>query len=388
MDEIALLRALAPGAESPDATARTAALQALEARFDLASATPSSPPVRARRRGFLPLVAAGATAAVVAGILLVGSGPSAEPAAAQALKQTATVAAGSNVPAQAPPGPGQLLYVKTKLVELQGWLPDGPGMGPRANPRYFTTKVPLVHPDAPAALVPTSREFWISRDGAARTRETLGRVDFLSPADQSRWEDAGSPPPFSFDPDEHRVRRDGSGRPLKEFASSQAGGVFLNYGVFPDLSELPTEPEALRRAVERSGGGEAPVTAIGAGALQAARRFDTIERLITILTRPTASPALRAAAFNAFAEIPGTELERDVTDVAGRRGDAIAWEAEADSGFRREFIFDPRTSRVLADAQVLAGKAADEYGVPAGTVFRETAYLQSGVVDSSRERPE
>ena len=56
------------------------------------------------------------------------------------------------------------------------------------------------------ALVPTLKEVWTAPDGTTRERETLGRVDFLSSADQRRWEEAGSPPPFAYDPDEHDVR--------------------------------------------------------------------------------------------------------------------------------------------------------------------------------------
>ena len=66
------------------------------------------------------------------------------------------------------------------------------------------------------ALVPTLKEVWTAPDGTTRERETLGRVDFLSGADQRRWEEAGSPPPFAYDPSEHDVGRDGSGRPLKD----------------------------------------------------------------------------------------------------------------------------------------------------------------------------
>ena len=77
-------------------------------------------------------------------------------------------------------------------------------------------------------------------------------------------------------------------------------------------------------------------------------------------------------------------FERDVADAAGRKGDAISWVRE--SGFGRRFIFDPHTGEVLAEAEMIFGpKATDEYGAPAGTPFRETAYLRSGIVDSTHE---
>jgi hypothetical protein len=75
-----------------------------------------------------------------------------------------------------------------------------------------------------------------------------------------------------------------------------------------------------------------------------------------------------------------------VVDAAGRKGDAISW--ARDRGFGRRFIFDPRTSEILAGAEMIFdAKAAGYPEVPDETVFRETAYLQSGIVGSTRERP-
>lgn len=111
----------------------------------------------------------------------------------------------------------------------------------------------------------------------------------------------------------------------------------------------------------------------------------TAERLIEILGEPITSPALRAAAINALAEIPGIEIEHGVTDAAGRTGDAIVWSRER--GFGQRIVFDPRTSDLLAYAEMIFDAEAAEYpGVPDGTAFRETAYLKSGIVDSLSAR--
>jgi hypothetical protein len=280
------------------------------------------------------------------------------------------IAKASDAPAGAPPRPGEFLYTKTRILELQGWEPDGSGAGPKAKPRHFTANLLGSESHARPALVPTLKEVWTAPDGKTQVREALGRIEFLSGEDQRRWEEAGSPPPFAYDPTEHEVGRDKSGRPLKEFASRSWRGAHVFSNV-TELSEAPTEPEALRLGIERRrGGGEV-----------------TIERLMEILSEPITSPALRAAAINALAEIPGVERERHVVDVAGRRGEAISWGPEGEgSGFRREFIFDPRTSKILAQAEVIAHpKRAEIPGVPADTVFRETAYLRSGIVDSTHE---
>jgi hypothetical protein len=298
-------------------------------------------------------------------------------AIAEALRRTATVAAASAAPVAAPPASGQFLYTKTKVAQLQGWLPKGHGKGSKTHPRYF---VPISDPSARYALVPTLKEVWTAPDGKTHVRETLGQVNFFSSADQRRWEDAGSPQPWAFDPNEHHVRPDSSGRPVKEYASRSWRGrrVFSHVS---QLAEAPTEPEALRLAIENRRAGGSPVNPSPAGS---PRGGATVARLLEILSEPIAGPALRAAAFNALAEIPGIGFERDVADIAGRRGDAIAW--VGDRGFGNEFIFDPRTARILAQAEMIFNaKAAGYPGVPDGTVFRETAYLQSRIVDTTHE---
>lgn len=297
------------------------------------------------------------------------------------LRQAAVAAEGSDSKVEAPPEPGQFLYSKTMEVHLEAWDPDGPGSGPRTKPRYFTDRQLGSEGNAMPALVPTLKQVWMATDGKTRERETLGRIDFLSADDQLRWEEAGSPPPFAYDPDEHEVSRDSSGRPVKDFASKSFRGRH-EFSYMSRLSGLPTDPEALRLAIEnRRSGGNSPIDPSPA---DSPRGGATVERLLNILGEPMASSALRAAAFNALAEIPGIGLKRDVTDAAGRRGDAISW--SRGRGFGRRYIFDPRTSKILAEAEMIFGPpSTDEYGVPGDTVFRETAYLQSGIVDSIHE---
>jgi len=316
-----------------------------------------------------------------------GGGPAYTPIGDQALPQTAIAAdlrhaadsaEASGTQVEAPPSPGQYLYTRTKVVQLQGWLPKGHGKGSKTHPRYF---VPTNDLSARHALVPALKEVWTAPDGKTHVRETLGRVNFLSRADQKLWEGAGSPPPWAFDPSEHAVSRDSFGRRLKEFAANSFRGRH-EFTYLSRLSRLPTEPEALRLAVENRRGGDSPVAPSPA---ESPRGGATVERLLEILSEPIASPALRAAAFDALAEIPGIGFERDVADGAGRPGDAISWVRE--SGFGRRFIFDPDTGKVLAEAEMIFGpKATNDYGAPAGTPYRETIYLQSGIVDSAHGR--
>ena len=310
----------------------------------------------------------------------IGDDALSQAAIAAELRQTAVAAEESDAQVEAPPGPGQFLYTKTKEVHLEAWDPSNPA-GFRTKPRYFTDRQ-LGEGNAMPALVPTLKQVWTAPDGRTRERETLGPVEFLSATDQLRWEDAGSPPPWAFEPSEHDVSRDSSGRLVKEYASKAFRGR-REFTYMSRLSGLPTDPEALRLKVENRGGGSSPVDPSPA---DSPRGGATVERLLNILSEPIVRPALRAAAYNALAEIPGIGFERGVADAAGRRGDAIAW--VRGRGFGRRYIFDPRTARILAQAEMIFGSpSTDEYGVPAGTVFRETAFLQSRIVDSTHERP-
>jgi len=267
------------------------------------------------------------------------------------------------------------------VMQLEGWLPEGHEAGPNGRPRYF---VPTFDPAARYALVPTLKEVWTAPDGATLERETLGRIDFFSDSDQQSWEEAGSPPPFAYDAAEHKVRLDRAGRPIKEFDSRSWRGsrefVFVR-----KLAKLPTEPEALRLVLEHRPASEGSRTSTASPA-SSFRGKATIETLMNILSEPVTTPAVRAAAFNALGEIPGIGFEEDVVDAVGRSGDAIFWARERGSG--RRFIFDPRTSQILSEGEMLFDPEAAGYpNLPDNTALREIAYLQAEVVDSQRERP-
>jgi hypothetical protein len=381
MDEIALLRTLPSGEENPEA-ARAAALQALEANFGRASAAPSAPPVRTRRRGVLAFAGAGAVAAMVAGILIVSSGPSAETAAAKVLRHTAAVAAADTDP-ESTPGPGQFLYTKTKRLELQEWAPG-------SYSGSFGAVIPKPKGTF-SALNTWQEEEWWSPGGPSRSRWVIGTPRFLSGAEQSRWEKAGSPLPGSFDCD----KRCFPGAHIIELRPGVTDVENEEGPSFPDFSTLPTEPKALRLEIEQrqvSGpaSDESAANSIDAG--------QVIAELWDILDKPNTTPQLRAAIFGALAELPGIELDRNASNLVGRSGYALSYESTSSSSYgeqqpgkRVEYIFDPETSAILGRREVIADPEkllpwAKE--IPAGTVWREVAYLQSQVVDSTHERPD
>ncbi len=275
------------------------------------------------------------------------------------------------------PKPGQYLFTKTEVVQLETWDPEGRGTGPKAHPRHFTSRAPGPGGHAMPALVPTTKEVWTAPDGRMHVRETLGRIEFLSPADQRHWEDAGSPPPFEYDPAEHHIREDAGGGPMKRYSARDWRGRHA-FSIVPKLYRLPTEAEALRLAIEHRPAGSPP------SPTSSRNGRTTAERLLEILAEQTASRELHAAAFDALAELPGIDREPEATDAAGRHGEALNWDHEG--GFGREVIFDPRTSQVLAESEMVFGPPSSRhYGIPPHTVLRETAYLGSGIVDSVHE---
>jgi len=381
MDDLTLLRSFRAERADEDPRPRAAAWRALEAKFDAASAGASAGGRQFRRRSLLALAGAGAVAACVAAVLLFSSGPSAEPAAAEVLHETAAVAAsGEGAPALLA-GPGQYYFVRTKTRELMGWYPGS----------YSIPEAPASRQGGFSALIPTETQTWTSPLGGGRLRETMGRPEFRSSVEESRWEQAGSPLPIGFEPrydkkfeemevDHHILE---ASRGVLDFETVQPSS---GPKIYPDLSNVPTDPKGLRRAIEAR---EVP------GAIDEQGNPVTIEGLIgalgAILSRPNASPELRAAAFNVLAETPGVELNREATDLLGRGGYAVSYarHTRARVRLRTEFIFDPQTSDSLGERIVLEDSAGEPQwkGYQAGLAIRDVAYLQSAVVDSTHETP-
>jgi hypothetical protein len=381
MDDLTLLRGFRTERADEDPRPRAAAWRALEEKFEQ---TPMSAPAevpRSRRRGLLALAGAGAVAAAVAAVLLLSSGPSAEPAAAEVLHETAAVAAsGEGAPAlQA--RPGQYYFVRIKTRELMGWYPGS----------YSIPEAPASRQGGFSALIATETQTWTSPQGGGRLRETMGTPEFRSNAEESRWEQAGSPLPIGFEPrydkkfeemevDHHILE---ASRGVLDFETVQPSS---GPEIYPDLSSVPTDPKELRHAIEAR---EVP------GAIDEQGNPVTIEGLIgalgAILSRPNASPELRAAAFDVLAETPGVELNREATDLLGRSGYAVSYapHTRARVRLRTEIIFDPQTSDSLGERVILADSAGEPQwkGYEAGLAIRDVAFLQSGVVDSSHEAP-
>jgi hypothetical protein len=375
MDDLTLIRSFRAEWADGDPRARAAAWRELEAKFDLAAPTAPGTPTRAPRRGLLALASAGAVTAALAGFLVLSSGPSAQPAAAEVLHQTAVVAASGEGAPALEAGPGQYYFTKSKEVEFMGWYPGS----------YSIVGGPATRPVGFSALVPKETEFWLSPEGGSRARETLGTPRFLSDAEQTRWEEADSPLPKGFDPRYEPSQEEAGAQVFKRslgVLEVEAARPQSSPENFPDLSMTPTDPRELRLAIRT---GQAPGVSEPWGSPVGVDVM--IQSLTGILSRPNASPALRAAAFNALAQLPGFELDRDATDLVGRRGYAISYD-QTNNGNREEVIIDPATSALLGERTILTAGSLEEpqwKGYRAGLTIRDVVYLQSKVVDSTRE---
>lgn len=343
MNEIELLRGLRADLPGPRAESRASARGALLARIEQSQQRPAPAVAPAWRRSRLRLVAAlvvvAALLVALSTVMFSGDGQ-VQPAVGQVLRVAAAVAA--TQPAEPPPGPGQYFYTRSREAYLTtvGF-----------NPRCATHPCDREHPwEATwewSALMPRIRQTWIAANGAGRARVVSAKPEFLTPGQRRAWKAAGSP-------------QLGSGQ-VEDFALS--GQPFL------DTSDLPTQPEALRKLIE------ARKIPLVDGPPGEAETFTLIGDMLRNTYLP---PAFRAALYRVVAELPGVESLGEVEDPVGRTGIGVAF---TKGSVTHELIFDPETSALLGEREV-AARRMPELQVPAGTETGSATYLESKLVDS------
>jgi hypothetical protein len=197
-------------------------------------------------------------------------------------------------------------------------------------------------------LESTTREEWVTRDGAGRLRTVVAPSRFAGSGDRAEWEGAGRPDFLAL----------GFG-PRTEDRWLAAGMLRGS------VAELPTGPAALENTLRNEAeadGAELPVPAA------------TLQLIAEDLRDPGASSALRRALYEAIRWIPGIEYLGDKTDSDGRSGVAVGVTGSVAGGQRLySLIFDPETSQVLAGETTSLAPTAD--GGP--TLLRAMVYLES-----------
>lgn len=215
------------------------------------------------------------------------------------------------------------------------------------------------------ALIPTATEIWVANDHTGRVVTTTGDPEFLSEADRSAWEAADRPVFSEVGVDDETF---------------QAGDLFP----VEDLDAYPTDPEELyntlleqARAAGRSPG-RPPSTYVFTLASDLLFRF------------PEAPPALRSALFEVLGRVPGTQVESEVRDPAGRQSAVVSLVVpdEGDKLRRHDLYFDPDTAQVVAFQETVLTEADDpSVAAGEGSLRSNAVLVESGVVDSKRSRP-
>jgi hypothetical protein len=336
MDELALLRAFR--AELPPAP--PAAMAAARARL----ATNPRPPRRARRAMIATaaaVAAAGVALAVVSG-LDEGHVAPAPATASEALRRAATVAehhAGPGVPRD-----DQYFYVASEGTEL-------------------TTAAPTSDPaDSYSYLYTKRREIWLSVDRSGLLRqEQVGPPRWLSPRDRQNWIAAGRP--------------DESGQQgIDEMAMEAIGRYYIGDEKLTSAQVRdydPTPQELFDRLRSRVGDrGQSP-------------DGEVFVEIADALREAPQPPRLRATLYRALALVPGVQFLGNVHDRLGRAAVGVAFTEH--TGLRQELLFDPGTSEILNERQVVAHRVQ---GIRAavGTAVEDVVYTKRAVTDAT-ERP-
>ena len=282
------------------------------------------------------------------------------------------------------------------------FAPPGTGGGAAvARPLPGSKEAFEVHGTGPQRI-------WLAGDGSGRL-DVRGETNLApaSQADRAAWRRAGSPdldalvgPTGGVSP---RVQDAGPGG-MEDLLLSGAGfGEALPAANRP--SQLPEDPtrlaEALatlayRQRVRPADRATCPPDLRGCAAPLRRLVESTAGTYVSMLLRwPLTPPSLRAALLRVFAHQDGTRNLGRVRDAKGREGVALQLAGAGADGLN-VVLFDPRSSRILADGRV--GRST--HGTPrvalAGdtdppsdrTIRWQTLYaLQSGVVDAIGDEP-
>jgi hypothetical protein len=331
---------------------------------------------RRRRRFVLPAVAAAAVlalAGIAVGVTVSGGGsarPSAgvrvhrESLAAAELDRAARLIADDSTPVL---GPGEYLYTETDSATLVALNSAGnltpPDVTPSTMVGQSASSAP--NPNAPDAGATyrvwdeTHAQSWVDANDNGQASFTFS-TSFFSPQDKSVWQAAGSPP--------------------VDVAPGAPSTTSLSASGFPDVTGLPTDPQALLRTLE-SGAYGAPNDPSAA--------FSAVGELLQ--DPKDTSPALRSALYQAAALIPDTEALGTIADHAGQQGQGVGLTQD---GVRSELIVDPSSGQLLGTEDVALDPSAASDAliqsarvVPAGTVVSWWSVVDSGIVTSLSSTP-
>ncbi|MFC9912705.1 CU044_5270 family protein [Streptomyces sp. NPDC127197] len=145
---------------------------------------------------------------------------------------------------------------------------------------------------------------------------------------------------------------------------------------YQDLRELPTGHTELRRLLERL------YEQAGSAETGAGRTGYVFQQAVNLVTMPV-QPAVRAAAYQVIAQLPGIRALGSTTDPLGREGIGFAlatkWRTPLGS-VEEQIVVNPSTAALLSRQSVLAEPSAEsqEAGLKAGTAMNYEATTRMG----------
>jgi hypothetical protein len=258
-----------------------------------------------------------------------------------------------------------------RLVSLDGQVGEiavgSIDIAGRADMRAALSRLP--RRNGVVALVPVSREIWIKPDGSGRLIESRSEPIWFGPADRAAWVAEGSPD-FHIQPHADTTFGPTPSGVDPSTSPTAAPQVWPGSLYYEDVDTLPTDTGTLRQLIDaRAAANGGPIDY---------ERFTIVGDL---LRETVAAPKVRAALFRVAAGLNGVELIGSVTDRAGRTGMAVSMtNAQSSRGLeRRTLIFDPETSALLAEEEVILDKV-DWLDAEPPVVIGYNTYLVSDIV--------
>jgi hypothetical protein len=233
----------------------------------------------------------------------------------------------------------------------------------RTDATYLDTAVP--RPGVTLVSLDTShREAWLSEGQPGVERTAPGPTRFPSARARAEWVRAGRPALRGLPPG-------GAGTPLGR-TRYLLGNEPLTTAQMRAFDMTGAELyQRLRHGVSP---GQGPSV-----------DGEVFVQIADALREQAAPPRLRAALYRALAYVPGIRLLGRARDRLGRAAVAVA---RTEQGTRTELLFDPETSELLAERQVMLRPPPAFAGlVPPGTVTADAVYVRRGVVQRVGQRP-
>jgi len=211
---------------------------------------------------------------------------------------------------------------------------------------YTTHELPRRGGGTFAMVIPHDTEVWVTRSGRRavfRERFMTDQATFPTPRDREAYESSPTLPPA-----------------VENGVVVSSGPLTFGTLTADQLRALPTDPAVLRRRLDRVRFGQAPDVLVSVCA--------------TVLQSPLTPAKVRAAVLQVLRRLRGAMVVRGARDPLGRTGAAIEF---TDRAWRTLFVFDPKTSALLATRSIgryeMSGRTITDWHLQLEAGWRDSA---------------